>query len=688
MKKHLLVLLVLFASVSLMGIFNYTSAQTQRNPVLEEFTGTWCQWCPCGHTIMAQIKASYPNAIMIGYHGPANGSDPFSFFSGNTILGSFGVPYWPSGTVDRTGAPNDRGTWASWVNTRNSVPATVAIDVERSFNETTREFNATIDFTALSNLNGQYKFHAILLESGIVWSQAGNGSCPGNSNYVHKHVVRDVMNGVSGTEIVNGAWNTNEVITKTLNHVVPSPGGSGPDMVWDSCDVVILVYKVGSSLSTSEIQQAIEMELKSPDYVATIASSSPDVIGENNNPAQFTAVINNIGLMDDMYYIDCSLDGTSGWTGSFTTINGSHPFGETDSVQVASGDSTEISLTINPNGFSGSANATLNFHSKNNAGVSGSITFRFVTTTGVDVLVIDASEEGYGELVASSVGNVFEGTNGVVSRTALNPSVNLDNFQMITWSAGIALPVFHQAEVDLLQAFMDNGGRLFINGQDVGADIFGAGGQSQFAQSFYNNYMHAAFVGNGSSYLINGYAGDPITDGIQFVLNDLYTRSPDNISPYDANASAIFKYLNGPNIAGIKASTTQHKVVYFGFGFEQISDAAIRDTLISRILNWSGVTVTGAVDNNLTPLSFSLEQNYPNPFNPTTRISYTVPEDVQVSLQIYDVMGREVAQLVNSKQSAGTHSYLFDASSLSSGIYFYKLTAGDFISVKKMTLLK
>jgi len=129
MKKHLLVLLVLFAFVSLMGIFNYTSAQTQRNPVLEEFTGTWCQWCPCGHTIMAQIKASYPNAIMIGYHGPANGSDPFSFFSGNTILGSFGVPYWPSGTVDRTGAPNDRGTWASWVNTRNSVPATVAIDL-------------------------------------------------------------------------------------------------------------------------------------------------------------------------------------------------------------------------------------------------------------------------------------------------------------------------------------------------------------------------------------------------------------------------------------------------------------------------------------------------------------------------------------------------------------------------------
>ena len=54
-------------------------AQTQRNPVLEEFTGTWCPWCPCGHTTMAQIKAAFPNAIMIGYHGPANGTDPFLF---------------------------------------------------------------------------------------------------------------------------------------------------------------------------------------------------------------------------------------------------------------------------------------------------------------------------------------------------------------------------------------------------------------------------------------------------------------------------------------------------------------------------------------------------------------------------------------------------------------------------------
>ncbi|NNL22547.1 MAG: hypothetical protein HKO83_14600, partial [Ignavibacteriaceae bacterium] len=68
--KKLLLFLSLIAFIALIGPTS-SFAQTQRNPVLEEFTGTWCQWCPCGHDIMEQIKAAIPNSIMIGYHGPA-----------------------------------------------------------------------------------------------------------------------------------------------------------------------------------------------------------------------------------------------------------------------------------------------------------------------------------------------------------------------------------------------------------------------------------------------------------------------------------------------------------------------------------------------------------------------------------------------------------------------------------------
>ena len=239
--------------------------QTQRNPVLEEVTGTWCQWCPCGHNVMASIKADMPNAIMIGYHGPANGSDPFSYFSGNAIISTFGFSGYPTAVIDRVSGIQSRSAWAGLMNVRKNDPATVSINVSRTFNTTTREFISTIDFTALENLNGQYKFNVILLENGIVWSQSGNTSCTGGSNYVHNHVVRDMMNGALGEEIINGAWNENDVVTKTLNHTIPHPGGTGPDMVWENCSVVILVYKVGSPLSSNaEIQQAVEMPLINP----------------------------------------------------------------------------------------------------------------------------------------------------------------------------------------------------------------------------------------------------------------------------------------------------------------------------------------------------------------------------------------------------------------------------------------
>ena len=690
MKRKLQsITIVLTAIVSMISFSQDIFAQTQRNPVLEEVTGTWCQWCPCGHTIMAQIKAAMPNAILIGYHGPANGSDPFSFFSGNTIMSSLGFSAYPTGIVDRVSGVQSRSAWAGLMNTRNSVPATVAIDVDRSYNEQTREFSATIDFTALTNLSGQYKFNVILLEDGIVWNQTGNSSCPGDPNYVHKHVVRDMMNGALGVEIINGTWNQNDVITKNVNRIVPFPGGSGPDIIPDSCHIVVLAYKVGSPLSSgAEIQQAVEMVLKSPNYVAALASTSPDIIGDKNAPGDFTSMLHNIGLMDDTYDITCTFDGPGGWTGGFETINGPFAFGETDSVQVASGDSTEIGITINPNGFTGSGEATLSFESKNNPGNVGSITVRLVTTTGINILVIDASGEGYGELVVNSVENVFTGSSGVVSRSALTPSAVLDDFQMVAWSAGIALPAFYPDEVDLLQDYLDNGGKLFINGQDIGFDVFDPSGQSQFAQGFYNNYMHATFSGNGTSFLINGVAGDPITNGVQFVLNDVYTRSPDNIGPFDNNASSIFIYLNGPNVAGIKAAANNYKVVYFGFGFEQITDTAIRDTLVSRIINWSGVTPTNLEDNEIIPYEFSLGQNYPNPFNPSTRISYSLNNEVQVNLSVYDMLGRKVAELVNERQGSGAYELEFDASSLASGIYLYKLSAGDFVSVKKMTLLK
>jgi hypothetical protein len=92
--------------------------------------------------------------------------------------------------------------------------------------------------------------------------------------------------------------------------------------------------------------------------------------------------------------------------------------------------------------------------------------------------------------------------------------------------------------------------------------------------------------------------------------------------------------------------------------------------------------------NNQVPNNYSLSQNYPNPFNPTTTINFSIPNSSNVSLKIYDILGNQVMTVVNEFKQAGNYSVNFDASRLSSGVYFYTITAGSFKDTKKMMLTK
>jgi len=105
----------------------------------------------------------------------------------------------------------------------------------------------------------------------------------------------------------------------------------------------------------------------------------------------------------------------------------------------------------------------------------------------------------------------------------------------------------------------------------------------------------------------------------------------------------------------------------------------------------TGISVTGLSGITPTPIipdKYDLSQNYPNPFNPTTTINFNIPTKEFVLLKVYNVLGKEVATLVNETKNEGSYNVDFDASALSSGTYFYRLEAGDYINVKKMILLK
>ena len=92
--------------------------------------------------------------------------------------------------------------------------------------------------------------------------------------------------------------------------------------------------------------------------------------------------------------------------------------------------------------------------------------------------------------------------------------------------------------------------------------------------------------------------------------------------------------------------------------------------------------------NSEIPATFKLEQNYPNPFNPTTKIGFRIANFGFISLRIFDLLGREVATLVNEEKPAGEYKVQFNASNLSSGVYFYQLKAEEFVETKKLVLMK
>ncbi len=165
---------------------------------------------------------------------------------------------------------------------------------------------------------------------------------------------------------------------------------------------------------------------------------------------------------------------------------------------------------------------------------------------------------------------------------------------------------------------------------------------------------------DGSNLMAQRYSADMNKIGTNFQLNRLQTG--DNIFP-------------SLRLRNRKIYTTWSKFV------------AGSPSVWMNILDFDNPTVV-VTDENLVVKDYALEQNYPNPFNPTTRISYSLPKAGNVVLKVYDILGKEVTTLVNGYNNEGQYIVEFDASKLSSGIYIYKLTSGNFTSVKKMQLVK
>jgi hypothetical protein len=219
-----------------------------------------------------------------------------------------------------------------------------------------------------------------------------------------------------------------------------------------------------------------------------------------------------------------------------------------------------------------------------------------------------------------------------------------------------------------------------------------------------NVWQHLAVVSNGSQviFYLNGVAGTPVTlactlgsssnemrigrgnsDAGSGGLDELRVWSVVRTGP-EILSNMCNKWIPN-NTAGLKAQ----------WHFDS--------TCVDSVSGWNGTLMGTAGYDTLTfcpivtnisgngsivPKSYSLSQNYPNPFNPTTNIKFSIPKNGYVEIKIYDILGKEITTLVSDPYQAGEYIVGFNAASLSSGVYFYRLTVNDYVATKKMTVIK
>jgi len=302
--------------------------------------------------------------------------------------------------------------------------------------------------------------------------------------------------------------------------------------------------------------------------------------------------------------------------------------------------------------------------------------------------------------------------NGYTFSSATNEAVvkglvPLSKYSIVDYILGdesTADETFSTAEQETVKTFLRTGGKLFVSGSEIGWDLDSKGSASD--KDFYQQFLKAQFVADAPN---NGQSGvyykvesvmEKIFDGVGVMNFDNGTQGtinvkwPDVITGVNGGVNCLAYTGVVATYAGVSyeglfpGGTVAGKIVNMGFPFESVYPDSARNILMSKILAFFERPMSVQRKEETNPTNFSLSQNYPNPFNPTTVINYQLSADSKVTLKIFDLLGQVVATLEDGAVRAGVHAAVFEGRNLSSGVYFYRLQAGDYTETRKMILTK
>ncbi len=281
------------------------------------------------------------------------------------------------------------------------------------------------------------------------------------------------------------------------------------------------------------------------------------------------------------------------------------------------------------------------------------------------------------------------GNFGVILRTT-NSGQNWSSIFGVTWTLNKLYFLDSTKGIAVGEA-----GRIFrttnagLNWVQVNSGAFF---DTQFGVDFINANTGVSVGSNGVMYRTTN-SGLNWVQLPQITLNALYSISFADVNTGYAcgtnlgNDASVLKTTNG-GLNWVRQNSGTNNILSSILFINSTTGFAVGEagTILKTTNGGTPIGITQTTHE--IPKQYLLSQNYPNPFNPVTNIRFSVPKTSVVSLKIFDITGREVAELINQTMGAGTYNYDFNASHLSSGVYFYRMTAGDFTEVRKMVLIK
>jgi hypothetical protein len=432
----------------------------------------------------------------------------------------------------------------------------------------------------------------------------------------------------------------------------------------------------------------------------TLVPVEPVRIGPLNDQFELDAYLTNLEATDQDFLLIKSQDLPSeGWQASIC-VNGLcyAPFFDTIQVTVSAGARDTIGVYISAYLDHGSGEAILRVHPLEEPENEKSQVFAAITN-GVDVLVVD--DDG-GEAYQSYYTGALPGglIPGRWPRIAQAPTAaNLSQFGEVIWFTGEADPSLDANDRAALSAFLDDGGKLFLSGQDIAYSLCDTGSPeySSAARDFVEEYLASVYVSNNSGAASVEGISKSLGQGLSFSIAGGVSNqsSPDVVRP-GTNFSgktgvSCFAYAGVAYAAGIQSFSDDARVVFLSFGLEGITSLATRQAILQRVFDFFGAEV--GVEGGVIPRLEILSASRPNPFNPSTSLTVRLDKAEAGSVSVFDAGGRFVRTLSGGVLPAGETEVVWDGtddrgSPVRSGIYFVRLDAGDRTLTRKVSLVR